>query len=65
MLRETSPIKGYVRVICLLPKEMLEVAQCSLWVLDGLKEADVSSVKSWDWALLSLTSQRQMHEGMG
>ena len=37
MLGETSFVKGYMGVILLLPQEVLEVTQCCLWVLDGLR----------------------------
>lgn len=37
MLGETSFVKGHVGVILLLPQEVLEVSQSSLWILDGLR----------------------------
>lgn len=38
MFWETGPVKSHMRVICLLSKEVLEITERSLWVLDGLEE---------------------------
>lgn len=37
VLREAGLVKSYVGVICLLPQEVLEVTQRSLWILNGLR----------------------------
>lgn len=37
MLWKTSSVKGHVGVSLLLPQEVLEVTQCRLWILDGLR----------------------------
>jgi hypothetical protein len=40
MFWETGPVKGHMRVIRLFSKEVLEITERSLWVLDGLKGGD-------------------------